>query len=323
VKEGKQMKTNKILFFLLIAALSIFMIGCEKDEDNKVNEFEVLSSYIEDNGLDWINDMAGWVFPEDPTKYDDYLILDLRAADAFNATPNPIPGAINTSLAGMFDVVEANAKTNATKIWVTCYSGQTASFAHMLLRLKGYEAYLMKWGMSKHSAGNDKWSAQAKSDFVGHQDWVYNASPALPTFDFPVLDTGFEDAEDILDARIDVAIAAWPTLIAGTEVMNNMDAYNVLNYWKVEHYTGYGHFDGAYQLTPKTLTTDGNLNVFDPDGTNIFYCYTGQTAAAACAYLTVLGYDVKSVKYGVNNLIYDNLTDGAGYKWYGDPQYIN
>ena len=126
----------------------------------------------------------------------------------------------------------------------------------------------------------------------------------------------------ILDARIDVAIAAWPTLIAGADVMNNLDAYNIMNYWSEDHYLGFGHFDGAYQLTPKTLTTDGNLNVFDPDGTNIFYCYTGQTAAAACAYLTVLGYDVKSVKYGVNSVIYDTLPT-AGYKWYGTPVYIN
>ena len=46
--------------------------------------------------------------------------------------------------------------------------------------------------------------------------------------------------------------------------------------------------------------------------TNIFYCYTGQTAAAACAYLTVLGYDVKSIKFGANAMIWDEMT---GHKW--------
>ena len=322
MKEGKQMKTNKILFFLLIAVFSIFMVGCEKDEDKAVNEFEVLANYLENNDLDWINDMSGWVFPEDPTKYNDYLILDLRAADAYNATPNPIPGAINVSLADMFDVVEANAKTNSTKIWVTCYSGQTAAYAHMLLRLKGYEAYSMKWGMSLHSQDTDKWSSvkASGSPFVGHADWVFTASPALPTFDFPVLDTGFDTAEEILDARIEAAIAAWPTMVDKNAVMDNLDDYNIINYWVEADYLGMGHFNGAYQVTPKTLTTAENLSVFDNEGTNVFYCYTGQTAAAACAYLTVLGYDVKSISKGCNAMIYDGMTKG---KWYQDPAFIN
>ncbi len=57
---------------------------------------------------------------------------------------------------------------------------------------------------------------------------------------------------------------------------------------------------------------DENLSVFDDQGTNIFYCYTGQTAGAAIAYLTVLGYDVKSIKFGFNNIYWSEL---PGHKW--------
>lgn len=314
------MKTKKLLYFILIVAFAFFVVGCDKDED-PINEFNVLVEYLEDNDLDWINDMTGWIMTEAAPvgSLDDYLILDLRLAEHFNA--NKIPGALNVTLANMFETVDGLAKTTSVdKILVTCYSGQTAAFAHMLLRLKGYEAYSMKWGMSLHSQANDSWSSKVASPYVGHADWVSTASPALPTFNYPELNTGEETGEAILDERIEAAIAAWSTvLIGGADVMSNINAYNIINYWPVDHYTGMGHINGAYQVTPKTLTTDSNLNVFDDAGTNIFYCYTGQTAAA-CAYLTVLGYDVKSIKFGTNSMIYSGMTTST---WYASPTYLN
>jgi rhodanese-related sulfurtransferase len=306
VKEGKQMKTNKILFFLLIAAFAIFMVGCEKDEDS-VNEFNLLVEYIEGNDGGYPNNLGSWILAEGAVNTDDYLVLDLRSAADFAATPNPINGAVNSTLGGMFDAV---AKANADKVLVTCYSGQTAAYAHMLLRLKGIEAYSMKFGMSWHDASLDKWTANCSDKNAG--DLVTTASPALPTFDYPELNTGKETAEEILDARIDAAIAAWPVLIGADDVIDNTSAYNIINYWSEADYLGHGHIDGAYQVTPGTLTTDTNLSVFDPDGENIFYCYTGQTAAAEIAYLTVLGYDVKSIKFGFNNMHWSEL---PGHKW--------
>ena len=308
------MKTNKILFFLLIAAFAIFMVGCEKDEDS-VNEFNLLVEYIEGNDGGYPSNMpADWIVAEAAVNTDDYLVLDLRAAADFAATPNPINGAVNSTLGGMFDAV---AKANADKVLVTCYSGQTAAYAHMLLRLKGIEAYSMKFGMSMHDASLDKWSANCSDKNAG--DLVFTASPALPTFDYPELNTGKETAEEILDARIDAAIAAWGTLLIGADdVIDNADAYNIMNYWGdgdangVLDYLEHGHIDGAYQLTPGTLKMDANLSAFDPEGTNIFYCYTGQTAAAEIAYLTVLGYDVKSIAFGFNNMHWSEL---PGHKW--------
>ena len=306
MKEGKQMKTNKILFFLLIAAFAIFMVGCEKDEDS-VNEFNLLVEYIEGNDGGYPNNLGSWILAEGAVNTDDYLVLDLRSAADFAATPNPINGAVNSTLGGMFDAV---AKANADKVLVTCYSGQTAAYAHMLLRLKGIEAYSTKFGMSWHDASLDKWTANCSDKNAG--DLVFTASPALPTFDYPELNTGKETAEEILDARIDAAVAAWPVLIGADDVIDDASAYNIINYWSLADYTDHGHIDGAYQVTPGTLTTDQNLSVFDPDGENIFYCYTGQTAAAEIAYLTVLGYDVKSIKFGFNNMHWSEL---PGHKW--------
>ncbi len=305
------MKTNKILYFMLIIVFMIFMVGCDKDED-PINEFNVLVEYLEGDDGGYVNNMGAWVLAEGAVNLADYLVLDLRTAVDFANTPNEIPFAVNTTLGGMFDAIDNLAKTaSIDKILVTCYSGQTAAYAHMLLRLKGYNAYSMKFGMSWHDASLDKWTVNCSDKNAG--DLVSTASPTLPTFDYSELNTGEETGEAILDERIDEAIAAWGSLlISADDVINNTSAYNIINYWPEADYIGHGHIDGSYQVTPGTLTVDENLNVFDDQGTNIFYCYTGQTAAAAIAYLTVLGYDVKSIKFGFNNMYWSEL---PGHKW--------
>lgn len=305
------MKINKALV-LIFSALLIVIPGCEDETTDPVNEFEVLVEYLEGNDGPWINDMSGWIMKAgvlDTTfDYSAYTIFDIRSEADF-ATMS-IDGAINVTMTSMFD--EA---ANATKpLLVTCYSGQSAAYAHMLLRLKGYEAYVMKFGMSGYDESLDKWTSNCSDQYAG--DLVTTASPALPVFDYPVLETGFETAEEILDARIDYAIDAWSTrLVTAGDVISSTSSYNIINYWSEEHYLGFGHIDGSYQMTPKTLTVDGNLSAFDPDGENIFYCYTGQTAGAAIAYLTVLGYDVKSIKFGFNNMNWTALKDAGAPAW--------
>ncbi|MBC8216623.1 MAG: rhodanese-like domain-containing protein [Candidatus Marinimicrobia bacterium] len=303
------MKITKVIVLLLTVSMMFFMFGCG-DETEEVNEFEVLVEYLEGDDGGYVNNLGTWIMTESSVNTDDYLILDLRSATDYAAMH--IDGAVNVTLATMFD--EA---ANTTKpILTTCYSGQTASFAHTLLRLKGYEAFTMKFGMSMHDASLDKWSSNTSDAYA--DDLVTTASAALPEFDYPELSTGFDTAEEILDARIDAAIAAWGDglLILAGDVIGNTPDYNIMNYWSETDYLGHGHINGAYQLTPATLKMDGNLSAFDPAGSNIFYCYTGQTAAASIAYLTVIGYDVKSIKFGFNAMYWSEL---PGHKWGNCP----
>ena len=39
----------------------------------------------------------------------------------------------------------------------------------------------------------------------------------------------------------------------------------------------------------------------------VVYCYTGQTSGFVTAYLNVLGYDVKSLLFGTNGMIYNSM----------------
>jgi rhodanese-related sulfurtransferase len=58
-----------------------------------------------------------------------------------------------------------------------------------------------------------------------------------------------------------------------------------------------------YSVDLTTLPTDKKVAV---------YCWTGQTSGHLVPYLRILGYDAKSVKYGVNAMIYDEL---EGHNW--------
>ena len=299
------MKTKKILFFLLIAVFMIFMIGCDKEED--VNEFELLLDTIEGTDGGYINNLGAWIKNLGDINLADYFVLDIRSSADYNN--EHLAGAVNSTLGGMFDAVEARGNK---PVLVVCYSGQTAAYAHVLLNLKDIEAYSLKWGMSIFSQAHDKWTANCSNALANDANWTMTASAALPNYDYPTLNTGEDKGANILDERIDEAIAKGLSLIVGTDVAANYNSYEVFNYWAQADYDHYGHIKDAYQLTPSTLKSAENLHAINPDETNVIYCWTGQTSAAVAAYLTVLGYDVKSLKFGANSMIYDELTS---HKW--------
>jgi rhodanese-related sulfurtransferase len=59
------------------------------------------------------------------------------------------------------------------------------------------------------------------------------------------------------------------------------------------------------QYTPKErIKTTVVLNTLPTDKTIVVYFWTGQTSAFLTAYLWLLGYDVKSLLFGANGMIY-------------------
>jgi rhodanese-related sulfurtransferase len=75
----------------------------------------------------------------------DPIILDTRSADDYAL--GHIPGAVNVSAKTLFDA-ENLAKLPADRqIVPVCYSGQTASQITAALRLLGYDAYNLQFGM--------------------------------------------------------------------------------------------------------------------------------------------------------------------------------
>jgi rhodanese-related sulfurtransferase len=74
-----------------------------------------------------------------------------------------------------------------------------------------------------------------------------------------------------------------------------------------------GHIPGAVQYTPKqSIKLAADLKTLPTDKTIVVYCCTGQNSANLTAYLRVLGYDAKSLLFGTNGMIYNDMTTS---KW--------
>ena len=131
---------------------------------------------------------------------------------------------------------------------------------------------------------------------------------------------GRTTAQEILDAQITAVNDAGfgEAAITSDKVTANPDDYYIVNYWSTDHYN-LGHIPGAIQYTPHEdiLSTEA-LKTLPTDKTVVVYCYSGQTSAFTAAYLKVLGYDAKTLKFGVNGMATDWAGDNGLFKWNPD-----
>jgi rhodanese-related sulfurtransferase len=313
---SKKKKENKMkrLMVLLMVALMLFSFGCSKDED--VDPFVEMMNYLVDNGRD-INDiLVDWIVPAATVNANlsNYYVIDVRAAADY--ADGHIPGAVNSPLA---DVVTAAEAAPAGKTIITvCYAGQAAGHATAALRMMGYDARTLKWGMSGWNPENDVWTSRCASPAVGNANWTKSAHAAAQEFDYPEFETDLEDGAEILTERVEYMLSKGYQGASASDVLANPGNYFINNFWDANSWSTYGGFVGSYRINPLTLENDEIIGL-DPGKTVVTYCWTGQTSSVVTAYLTALGYDAKSLTSGVNALIYSELPAGAT-KW--DPDAI-
>lgn len=301
------MRTLVKIFALVL--IPLFLVNC-KDSDDPVpstNDFEVLQAYLEVNDLDLSDILSGWITAA-PAENDvntfitDNYIMDIRSATDY-ATSH-IEGAVNSSLATIVaDATNANDKP----IIVVCYTGQSAGHAVVALRLSGYtDAKVLKFGMSGWNSNTDSWSAKTGDMAIGHTNWTTVPTTSDLTFDPPTLNVVGSDGASILAERVAAMTAGGFQGINNSDVMAAPSDYMINNFWDEADVVHYGCIDGALRIKPLTLTNEEIFNL-DPTETIVTYCWTGQTSSMITAYLTVLGYDAKSLKFGVNGMIYSDL----------------
>ena len=333
---------KKLLNVILLAVIlpAIVFTGCKDDDEPEPQQkgnFETLSNYMTDNGLDLpdlLTTPTKWVVaPEliakggivDPTDHTipGYYTFDIRSVDHFN--DGHIKGSMNVALADV--LAKANEVGNEKPILVVCYSGQTAGRAVMALRLSGFhDAQVMKFGFSYWSSDEDfdKWSGKtlngAGDKAVGSPNWVTDASPSLPSNDFPNWESTTTDGADLLAERVTAMLANSSWGMLGDDPLADPLGYNIYNYWNEVDYTKYGHFKDAFQYLPVSLAGDV-VKGLPQSQEFLFYCYTGQTSSFATAWLHVLGYNAKSMLYGVNNLQYTELLNGGATVWHHSKDY--
>lgn len=302
------MKHSKILL-LSILSVFLFFTACEED-DSPINEAEVLAEYLGE----YVNHepFPAMIMSTDVnnavlTSSTDMYIMDTRAATDYNA--GHIKGAVNVPFGDLLRHYEDNSLESKETVVILCYSGQGASYGTSLLRMLGYtNTKAMKWGMcSWNEATSDYWVngiSNAKAFQMVTTAGIKNEIGSLPE-----LSTGESTGGAILRSRIEelFALGVDAAKITSTDAFSNSTANYTINYWNQEHYD-FGHILGAVQYTPKaSLSYAQELSTLPTDKTIVVYCYTGQTSSFVAAYLKVLGYDAKSLVFGANGMMYDNM----------------
>lgn len=311
------MKTLQFIrFFVLTVLLSAFTLtSCIEPEVEEVDYFNVMTTYMQANDMDLTDVATNWVVDGaslNTAGVTNYTILDLRTATDF--AKGHIEGAINCTLGDVLTKAAATTKP----IVMVCYTGQTAAWAHVALRLSGYsDSRILKWGMSGWNSIFDSWTANISNRGVGNSNWSTTNTIATPVnYALPEITALDTTGAGILAERVAAMVAKGLQAVSSADVLATPSNYFLNNYWTAEDVNTYGHIKGSYRLNETlTLANDGFKNL-DPSAKICTYCWTGQTSALVTAYLTVLGYDAVSLKFGANSMINEQLQKN---KWTVSP----
>lgn len=336
---------KKTIFFFLL--MSISLIGCLEDNiiipDTKPVESSAgLLTYLERDG-DFINTLG---FPPivkgediyDAIQFENALVLDIRSEEEYAG--GHIEKSININYTGLLNYFDNNPNWGTySKIVIVSQFGQRAAYYASLLRLYGFEnIYSLNYGM----AG---WHQDFASEMLAalNNDNAYNAASnninEVPTdyYKLPEIELSEEGSlEDKLKSR--VAELLQEDFIVDSELpgeltISKLDLLSEFDQNKVS-FPGYyimcysiedlyfvgsrgcldcpGHLASAVLYRPTNgaisdLKSTTLLQTIPTDKEVIIYSYSGQYSAYAAAYLRLLGYNVKSLLFGTNNLFYNRM----------------
>lgn len=307
---------NKVKIILVFLIPFFLFSSCKKDPIK--SESTILTEYMASNDLDLNNILDGWITAGPKINIDtsdysvaDFYVIDLRGAADYEA--GHIKDAHNTTLGNIIDEAE---KANGKKILVICYTGQTAARGTSALRMLGYNAACLKWGMAGwHEDFAGKWDSNAKD--LNHENWVTTGEPkALSDYDLPKINTGKNDGREILKAQVQKMLTNTSWTITNDVVLPSPGDYFVNNKWSQDSWDAYGHIKDINRIDEDLLL--GGIKHLDASKTIVTYCYTGQTSAITNGWLEVLGYNCKSLLFGANGIVYTTVKDGKPTKsWKG------
>jgi rhodanese-related sulfurtransferase len=327
----------RIFTLLLIVPLVFSLQACTDSTTapEPINEAQVLLEYLESNG-DYINTSAPSIVSASDVRTtmlsnpSAQYIIDMRASADFTA--GRIEGSVNVTMANLLTHIKSlpNA-ASYTRIVINCYSGQTAAYAASLLRLMGYSnVFSLKWGMSSWDStfAQNYWLTKMSNSRASQ--FTTAATPKDAAGSLPTISTGKTSGAEILEARVNALLTVGyaPATIDNGTLFTNLSGYYIVNYWPLSQYNNPGHIPGAIHYEPKQdLKSLTYLKTLPTNKPSVFYCYTGQTSSFLAAYLRLLGYDARSLLYGANAMIYDQMpankflpsTEIKGYPYVAGP----
>jgi rhodanese-related sulfurtransferase len=234
----------------------------------------------------------------------DPFIVSVRSAEHYAL--GHIPGAINIPWKQIADPESLAQLPTDRQIVVYCYTGHTGQVATTVLRVLGYDAINLKFGMMGWSLNDEVVVATRFGPDTDQRDYPVEttANEATETYDYPVLDTGADDATEIVRVAAATALADWSPTISADALFDNLndgDTTNdpfIVSVRSADHYA-LGHIAGAINIPWNQIAKPENLAKLPTDRQIVTYCYTGHTGQVAATVLRILGYDAVNLKYGM------------------------
>ena len=99
-------------------------------------------------------------------------------------------------------------------------------------------------------------------------------------------------------------LADWSPVIAPAGLFENLSDGDVSNdplivSVRAADVYELGHIEGAINIGWKAIATDESLEALPEGAPIVVYCYTGHTGQVAATALTLMGYDVQNLKFGM------------------------
>ncbi|MGQ9665685.1 MAG: rhodanese-like domain-containing protein [Anaerolineae bacterium] len=226
----------------------------------------------------------------------DPFILSVRTAEDY--AKGHIKGAVRMDVNAVFNPENLAQLPKDKPIVVYCYTGQNASWVTAGLRMLGYDAYNLLFGMSGWSNNPEVYVRRFDPAAVPDYPVTTEAVEATETYGLP------KPLADTAQAALQAALKDGPKYVqvkALFENLNDGDTSNdpfIIDVRAAEHYAK-GHIAGAVNMNPKEMWDAATLAKIPTDRQVVVYCYTGQTSAQVVMALRALGYDAYSMQFGM------------------------
>ena len=281
------MRKRRILLSMALVFMAILVVTTSAFAASEVVE-DAVNGYFAD--IPEGNSMVGTEeFVEMLKNGEDLFVLDIRSAEDFKA--GHIDGAYNLPWATGAIADNLDKLPGDQKIYIHCYSGQTANQLNGLLNFAGFDSvsvlYGWNFGISKVE-GYEEITGDAVGEFSGPSD--YKIEPTMKTA-----------MEDYLYGLQDVSDTMFKNYMISEEMLNmsiESDADMMILSIRQASDFSEGHIPGAVNIP----WGDGMNEFFGQlpmDKKIALYCYSGQTAGQTVAGLRLLGYDVVSLRGGM------------------------